>query len=269
MVDAAARELPVCNPRTGEPDYCIPVVGAAEIAVLADRLRANQVAWAAAGPAHRAEVLKAWSARLLAKPGPVLDALVADTGRHLVAVQEINALGGMVAGNAALATTELVEAPERPSMTPGIHAQTQLVPYGLIGVISPWNFPFLLSMLDTIPALMAGCAVIVKPSEVTPRFIAPLMASLAAFPELVGVCAFITGDGSTGAALIRATDGICFTGSVATGRKVAAACAEQFIPAFLELGGKDPAIVLASADPDRAAAIVLRASVQATGQACQ
>ncbi|MEZ5563584.1 MAG: aldehyde dehydrogenase family protein [Gammaproteobacteria bacterium] len=269
MVDAAVRELPVCNPRTGEPDYRIPVVGAAEIAALADRLRANQAAWAAAGPAHRAEVLKAWSARLLAKPGLVLDALVTDTGRHLLAVQEINALGGMVAGNAALATTALVEPPERPSMTPGIHAQTQLVPYGLIGVISPWNFPFLLSMLDTIPALLAGCAVIVKPSEVTPRFIAPLMASLAEFPELAGVCAFITGDGSTGAALIRAADGICFTGSVATGRKVAAACAEQFIPAFLELGGKDPAIVLASADPDRAAATVLRASVQATGQACQ
>ena len=269
MAPSAPRELPVCNPRTGEPDYRIQVAGAAEIAALASRLRANQVAWAAAGPAHRAEVIKAWSARLLAAPGPVLDALVTDTGRHLLALQEINALGGMVAGNAALATTALVEPPERPSMTPGIHAQTQLVPYGLIGVISPWNFPFLLSMLDTIPALLAGCAVIVKPSEVTPRFIAPLMASLAAFPELAGVCAFITGDGSTGAALIGAADGICFTGSVATGRKVAAACAERFIPAFLELGGKDPAIVLASADPDRAAAVVLRASVQATGQACQ
>ncbi|MBM4221950.1 MAG: aldehyde dehydrogenase family protein, partial [Gammaproteobacteria bacterium] len=261
MTGSAPRELPVCNPRTGASDYRIPVAGAEEIAALSARLRANQVAWAASGPAHRAEVLKAWSARLLAAPGPVLDALSTDTGRHLLALQEVNALGGMVAGNAALATTALVEPPERASMTPGIHAQTQFVPYGLIGVISPWNFPFLLSMLDTIPALLAGCAVIVKPSEVTPRFIAPLMASLADFPELAGVCAFITGDGSTGAALIRAVDGICFTGSVATGRKVAAACAEQFIPAFLELGGKDPAVVLASADPDRAAATVLRASV--------
>ena len=69
--------------------------------------------------------------------------------------------------------------------------------------------------------------------------------------------------------LIGESDAICFTGSVATGRKVAEACARRFIPAFLELGGKDPAIVLASADPDRAASIVLRASVQATGQACQ
>ena len=267
--DTASREVPVRNPRTGQADYRISLAGADEITAVAGRLRANQVAWSAAGPAHRAEVIKAWSARLLAAPGPVLDALVTDTGRHLVAQREINTLGGMVAGNVALAKSALVESPERPSIAPGIHAQTQLLPYALVGVISPWNFPFLLSMLDTIPALLAGCAVIVKPSEVTPRFIAPLMASLAEFPELAGVCAFITGDGATGAALIEHADAICFTGSVATGRKVAAACAQRFIPAFLELGGKDPAIVLASADPDRAAAIVLRASVQATGQACQ
>ncbi|MEZ5566741.1 MAG: aldehyde dehydrogenase family protein, partial [Gammaproteobacteria bacterium] len=120
-----------------------------------------------------------------------------------------------------------------------------------------------------IPALLAGCAVIVKPSEVTPRFVAPLMASLEGFPELAAVLAFITGDGATGAALIDQVDAVCFTGSVPTGRKVAEACAARFIPAFLELGGKDPVIVLDSADPDRAAAIVLRASVQATGQACQ
>jgi acyl-CoA reductase-like NAD-dependent aldehyde dehydrogenase len=116
---------------------------------------------------------------------------------------------------------------------------------------------------------MAGCAVIVKPSEVTPRFIAPLMASIERFPELAGVLAFVEGDGGSGAALIEHSDFICFTGSVATGRKVAEAAARRFIPANLELGGKDPAIVLASADPVRAAALVLRASVQATGQACQ
>jgi succinate-semialdehyde dehydrogenase/glutarate-semialdehyde dehydrogenase len=95
------------------------------------------------------------------------------------------------------------------------------------------------------------------------------MESIARHPELAAVLAFVTGDGETGAALIDQVDALCFTGSVATGRKVAEACARNFIPAFLELGGKDPAIVLPGADPDRAAAIILRASVQATGQACQ
>jgi len=261
--------LPVRNPRTGQADCHVESVGAAGLAALAARLRAGQADWAAAGLAHRSAVLKAWSDQLLAHPGPLLAALSTDTGRHLLAGNELRALGGMVAGNVAMANHALAEVAERPSVTPGIGIRTQLVPYGLVGVISPWNFPFLLSMLDTIPALLAGCAVLVKPSEVTPRFVAPLMASVRDFPELAAVLAVVTGDGETGAALIEQVDAVCFTGSVATGRKVAEACARRFIPAFLELGGKDPVIVLDSADPDRAAASVLRASVQATGQACQ
>lgn len=257
------------NPRTGQTDYSITAAGSAELAPLAARLRSAQVSWAAAGVARRSTVLTAWSARLLAEPDRLVDALATDTGRHLLARNEVRALGGLVAGNAAMAAVELATAPERPSVTPGIGLQAQLVPYGLVGVISPWNFPLLLSMLDAIPALVAGCAVLVKPSEVTPRFVAPLVASLQGFPELASVLAFVTGDGQTGAALIEQVDAVCFTGSVATGRKVAEACARRFIPSFLELGGKDPVIVLATADPDRAAAVVLRASVQATGQACQ
>lgn len=269
----AGRELPVRNPRTGQHDYQIAVPDAAALAALGLRLRKGQVAWAESGVAARSAVLQAWARQVLNQPadqpGSVLEALARDTGRHLLAGNELRALGGMVAGNAAMAAHALAEVPERPSVTPGIGIQAQLVPYGLVGVISPWNFPFLLSMLDTIPALLAGCAVLVKPSEVTPRFVAPLMASLRDFPELAAVLAFVTGDGPTGAALIEQVDAVCFTGSVATGRKVADACARRFIPAFLELGGKDPVIVLGSAEPDRAAAVVLRASVQATGQACQ
>ena len=263
------RELPVRNPRTGETDCRVPAPGPAELATLVGKLRAAQPAWAAAGLAHRHAVLKDWSARLLADPTSLQAALALDTGRRRLATNEIHSLGGMVAGNGALATGLLGERPERASVTPGIGIRSQLVPYEVVGVISPWNFPFLLSMLDTIPALLAGCTVIVKPSEVTPRFVAPLMASIAALPELAGVLAFVTGDGATGAALIEEVDAVCFTGSVATGRKVAEACARRFIPSFLELGGKDPVIVLASADPDLAASITLRASVQATGQACQ
>jgi len=263
------RTLPVRNPRTGLDDYTLHPLDVPALAALAARLRAAQVRWAAAGVAHRSGVLREWSKALLADHGALLDALATDTGRRLLALNEIRPLGGLVEGYAALGRQLLVPPAERPSVAPGIGIETDLVPYPLVGVISPWNFPFLLSTLDAIPALTAGCAVIVKPSEVTPRFIGPLMASVARFPELAGVLAFVDGDGKTGAALIEQVDFICFTGSVATGRKVAEACARRFIPASLELGGKDPAIVLASADPGRAAATVLRASVQATGQACQ
>ncbi len=263
------RELPVRNPRTGEADYVIHPLDAAQLAALGDRLRQAQPAWSAAGVTHRAAVLREWSRQLLNDSAAVQAALAADTGRHRLAVTEVQTLPGMVEGYAAMGSAVLAPPAERPSVVPGIGIGTDLVPYAVTGVISPWNFPFLLSMLDTVPALMAGCAVIVKPSEVTPRFIRPLMESVRRVPELAGVLAFIEGDGATGAALIEESDIVCFTGSVATGRKVAEACARQFIPACLELGGKDPAIVLASADPVRAAEVVLRASVQATGQACQ
>lgn len=265
----SARDLAVRNPRTGQSDHVIQPLDAAALAALGDRLRQAQPAWAAAGVAHRAAVLREWAGRLLADPGPVVDALSTDTGRYRLALGEVQPLRGLVEGFAAMGSALLAPAAERPSVAPGIAIGTELVPYAVAGVISPWNFPFLLSTLDAIPALIAGCAVIVKPSEVTPRFIAPLMESVRQVPELAGVLAFIEGDGATGAALIEETDIICFTGSVATGRKVAESCARHFIPACLELGGKDPAIVLASADPARAAEVILRASVQATGQACQ
>ena len=124
-------------------------------------------------------------------------------------------------------------------------------------------------MIDAMPALVAGCAVLVKPSEVTPRFAAPVMAAIADIPELKDVLIFAPGDGATGQTLVDLVDCICFTGSVATGRRVAIQAAGRLIPAFLELGGKDPLIVLEGADLDAAATAALRGCALSTGQACQ
>ena len=264
-----SREISVRNPRTGENDYSINAVDAEEIAVLAGQLRESQPAWFEAGVEHRCRVLQAWAEQLLADPEAVLEGLTADTGRHLISRIEMESLPGMIAGWSAAAPSILDAGGERPSATSGVGVRTQLVPFALVGVISPWNFPFLLSMIDAIPALVAGCSVIVKPSEVTPRFIRPLRQSLDDFPELAAVFQWVEGDGPTGAALIEQVDAIAFTGSVATGRIVAESAARNFIPSFLELGGKDPAIVMPDADLDEATRIVLRSSVQATGQACQ
>ena len=114
---------------------------------------------------------------------------------------------------------------------------------------------------------MAGCAALIKPSEVTPRFVEPMQDVLADVPELP--LAYVLGGPETGHGLITNVDYICFTGSTATGRKVAETAAQALIPANLELGGKDPMIVTASADPAKAAQIALRSSIVATGQACQ
>lgn len=264
-----ARDIPVRNPRSGENDYSIQAIDADELAVIAAELRAAQPAWQAMGAEGRGEVLAAWSGALVAQAQPVLEALAADTGRHLIAMAELHGVPGMVARWQAAAPGLLDESQERESATPGVGVRDNWVPLELVGVISPWNFPLLLSMIDAIPALAAGCAVLVKPSEVTPRFAEPLMDIIGQFPELASVFRFVPGDGATGAALVEQVDAIAFTGSVKTGRLVAEACARRFIPAFLELGGKDPCIVLPSADAADAARVVLRASVQATGQACQ
>ncbi len=263
------RTLSVRNPRTGEDDARIEALDSAEVAAAAAALRAAQPAWQALGAERRCQALQQWIDGLVASPGDVLSALSADTGRYLVAQAELFALPGMVARWTEAAPRLLDETGRRASSNPGFSVRDSWSPYPLVGVISPWNFPLLLSMIDALPALAAGCAVMVKPSEVTPRFVEPLMESIARVPELAAVFRYVQGDGITGAALIENVDAIAFTGSVRTGRKVAEACAARFIPAFLELGGKDPAIVLPSANPADAARVVLRASVQATGQACQ
>jgi acyl-CoA reductase-like NAD-dependent aldehyde dehydrogenase len=142
-------------------------------------------------------------------------------------------------------------------------------PLGVIGIITPWNVPFLLSLNPTVQALMAGNAVILKPSEVTP-YSGQLVEALlreAGVPEGVFQC--LLGDGETGAALVEAgVDKVSFTGSVATGRKVAEACARRLIPCTLELGGKDPMIVCADADLERAAAGAVYGAFANAGQIC-
>ncbi|MEM7610721.1 MAG: aldehyde dehydrogenase family protein [Pseudomonadota bacterium] len=259
----------VRNPRTGAVDFEIACAGEREIAALALQLRDAQPGWQAMGVQGRVDVLQAFKAGLLTHQSDIIAALSADTGRLALAKGELFGLVGSIDRWCQLAP-DLMSTAERPSAAmPDVALDEVLQPYPLLGAISPWNFPLLLSFIDVVPALLAGCAAIIKPSEVTPRFASPLAEVIAGVPALQRVLRFVTGDGSTGAALIPAVDVVAFTGSVATGRKVAAAAASAFIPAFLELGGKDPAIVLAGSDIDRASTAIVRASVAATGQACQ
>jgi acyl-CoA reductase-like NAD-dependent aldehyde dehydrogenase len=141
-------------------------------------------------------------------------------------------------------------------------------PLGLVGVIGPWNYPLTNSFGDCIPALAAGNSVILKPSEVTPLTSLLLAEGLreCGLPEHVLQVA--TGRGATGAALVEEVDMIMFTGSTRTGRKVAEGAARRLIPASLEMGGKDPMLVLADADLERAANFATYYSMQNAGQTC-
>jgi len=262
--------IDVINPRTGQVDYRIPDHDAAHVAEQAAALRSAQADWRESGIESRCEVMTRWRDALGRHADEIISALSIDTGRFLMAGIEtrgtidkidywVNRAPGILQG--ADAGTS--------AMVPTVKYRYEHVPYPVAGIISPWNVPLTLALIDAIPALLAGCTVLLKPSEVTPRFAAPLQASIDEVPELAAVLKIVTGGARTGQALIDNVDVVCFTGSVATGRKVARHAAEKFIPAFLELGGKDPAIVMSSADLDNAATAILRSAVGLTGQACQ
>ena len=263
--------LAVVNPRTGEPDYSIEPLDSAALGAVAEKLRAAQPGWAAATPQARAVQLRALADAIGRHRDALIAALTDDTGRAAISVIEVDTMARTLLRWADSAPEIIArsEVNDRATGIPTITTSTRLVPYDLVGVISPWNFPLTLALIDAIPALAAGCAVLIKPSEITPRFIRPLLAAIAEVPELAGVLTLVEGDGATGAALVEHVDFVAFTGSVATGRKVGEAAARAFIPASLELGGKDPMLVLASADPIKAAETALRASIVNSGQACQ
>lgn len=256
------------DPRTGELDFSFEATSREDIERTANRLRAAGQDWQALGLDGRMAKLGELSDALSQHHEAIATRLSVDTGRRRIAGQEIDGAIGAIHGWLAQAPHLLPEGWTDGRRNPAIRHAPQFVPYSLVGVISPWNFPLTLSMIDTIPALLAGCTVMIKPSEVTPRFVEPVMKAIEA-AGLQDVLTFVQGDGPTGSALIDHVDAVCFTGSVATGRKVAAAAAGNMIPAFLELGGKDPLVVLESADLDKATDAALRGSVLSTGQACQ
>lgn len=268
---AQPRKLAVRNPRTGQPDLEIEVADRAAVAAKAAKLRAAQPAWAAMPPEERCKVMGRWAALVGGKyRQAIIDADSHDTGyceiSRIAPDMMLGILGGLIASAPAQLKGALREGVARAN--PDISYSSLLKPYPLVGVISPWNAPTMLSMIHAIPPLFAGCAVLLKPSEVTPRFTGPLFDSVSEVPELAAVFDFIHGDGETGQALVEEADYISFTGSVPNGRKVAEACGKRMLPYDVELGGKDPLIVMAGANLDHAVSATIRGAVSATGQVC-
>ncbi len=262
-----SKPIEIRNPRTGKYDYVIIPPPEKLLIQQCNRLRRAQKSWFDLGLNGRIEALREWKNAIYSTQDNLLEALVIDTGRFRESKLEIDSFLSSIDRWCRLGS-RLLQDTEKGTSISFINLQQTAVPYSLVGVISPWNFPLLLSTIDTVPALLAGCAVIVKPSEITPRFMAPLMNAVNAVPQLRDILTFIEGDGKTGATVVENVDLVCFTGSVETGQQVAIAAAQRFIPAFLELGGKDPAIVLESADIELATSALLWGSVVNSGQSC-
>ena len=266
----SATPLPVRNPRTGQIDCEITPLAAPEIAVICTQLRDAQRTWGAAPLEHRIGVMRTWADKLRAHKPHLIEADSTDTGYGQISKVAPGMVVGSILRHCSIAPALFAQA-QRSGVSPGapnVSFTTLLKPYPVAGVIGPWNAPLMLSTLHAIPALFAGCAVIVKPSEVAPRFVQPIMQSIREVPELAAVLRYVVGDGHTGAAIVDNVDVVNFTGSVPNGRRVAEACARRFIPCMLELGGKDPVVITQTADLDKAASAVLRGAVTSTGQVC-
>ena len=262
-----SRDIDVPNPRTGIVDYQIKGIELPALQAQAERLRAGQIAWLEIGLEGRKAAMLEMCAAVDRHYDAIVDALSVDTGRYAMSVAEVEGLKGITQMRVATAEQALSVATGA-SGDGTLAFRQQYVPYALVGIISPWNYPLILSMIDAITALLAGSAVLAKPSEVTPRFIDPFMAAVAEVPYLRDVLGYVAGGGEVGGGVVDVTDMVVFTGSVPTGRKVLERAAAQFKPAFLELGGNDPAVVLDSADADAAAEIVVRGAMENSGQLC-
>ena len=258
----------VRNPRTGQVDYSFDSPTQNEISSLCQLGRKAQKTWAKNGINYRIDILQKWKKAYEAHQDEIVKALAIDTGRIHETKLEVDTIPKSIDRWCGIAKELFTEPKSSPSSIPFISMEQQSIPYSLVGIISPWNVPNLLAHIDAIPALLAGSSVIIKPSEFTPRFVEPLQHIMDSVPEMKGVLTYIQGDGNTGASLVNEVDLICFTGSVATGKKGGEQAAKNFIPAFLELGGKDAAIVLESADLEKAASAILWGSVVNAGQSC-
>jgi acyl-CoA reductase-like NAD-dependent aldehyde dehydrogenase len=266
-----SNTIDVHDPARGTTIGSVPVLDAAAVGALAARARAAQPAWEAAGLAGRAEVLARARRALMAGSERVLATICRETGKTYEDAQlELSVAAQALAFWPKAARRYLADEPVSAAtpLTVGKHVVVRYAPMGLVGVIGPWNFPLVNGFCDCVPALVAGNAVILKPSEVTPltALLTQELLAEAGLPD--GLFAVATGDGETGGALVDAVDAVMFTGSNATGRAVMTRAAQTLTPVSLELGGKDPMIVCADADLDRAANAAAYYGLMNAGQVC-
>ena len=264
--------IQVRNPATLELVKELSAASPADIPAALARARRVQASWQQTSFAERARLLYRLRDLLLDDGDKLADILTSETGRPRAEVygSEIFYLCNAIGAWAKNSQRYLRQQNISPSF-PLVKAKkvyTTYAPRGVIGMITPWNFPLVLTLGEALPALMAGNAVIIKPSELTPlsALFGADLAVKAGFP--IDLLQIVVGYGDAGEALVDHADMIAFTGSVETGKRVMRRASDRLIPVSLELGGKDPMIILKDADLDRAAGACVWGSLMNSGQAC-
>ncbi|RMG16988.1 MAG: aldehyde dehydrogenase family protein [Deltaproteobacteria bacterium] len=263
-----ATLLKIASPRDGTPLGEVPATDPAKVQAIVESCRRAQAEWAATPLSERIARMKAARRRFLERAEAFVERITAENGKP-----EAEAWMSEIVPTADLFDYWLKNirphlarerVPLNPVNYPGKTAFIEYRPRGIIGLITPWNLPVAIPLRTLVPALLAGDGVVFKPSEFTPRCGALLAEVFEGMPLEV-----VQGAGEVGRALVEGgVDAVIFTGSVATGKKVASAAAERLLPCSVELGGKDAAIVLADADLDRAAHGIVWGALHFAGQDC-
>ncbi|MGH9955680.1 MAG: aldehyde dehydrogenase family protein [Pyrinomonadaceae bacterium] len=268
-----ALEIVSYDPATGEEIGRVPLVSPETVVAAVKRARAVQPAWASLTFKERGRVILRAREIMLGQINEVATLISRETGKptaealSMEVVPTLDAMHYLARNTATLLRPQRIEIGQYGLM--GRSSRILYKPMGVVGIISPWNFPLGTPAEEVVMALMAGNSVVLKPSELTPLTALKIgdILNQAGLPE--GMLEIVTGDGSTGAALVEAqVDKIMFTGSVATGKRVAEAAAKHLTPVVLELGGKDPMVVLEDADIDNAARGAVWGAFANSGQAC-
>ncbi|MEV5835465.1 succinic semialdehyde dehydrogenase [Nocardia sp. NPDC052112] len=269
--DDRHTQIAVDDPSTGAVIGRISVASAEQVADAVARARRAQPGWADIGPRARGQMFARSRQWFIDHQQEIIDSIVAENGKaEEDAVIEVVYCVTAFSYWGKQAPRLLAETKVR-SLSPlviGRSMYTRREPIGVVGIIGPWNNPLINSFGDAIPALAAGNAVVLKPSEYTPltALLMERMAKECGWPK--NVFQVVTGAGATGQALVDTADFVMFTGSTRTGRAVAARAGERLIPCSLELGGKDALIVLSDASVERAVNVALHGALFNGGQMC-
>ena len=261
----------VTNPADGSVIANVPLDGPAEVATTVARVRANQPAWEALGIKGRTRSLAKLRDWLLDNQDLVAATMQRETGKVWAEASSETPYVCDLINFYSKKAGKFIGEERVPAHSPLMKVKrlrVQYRPYPVVGVISPWNFPLILSLGDAIPALIAGAAVVIKPSEVTPLGLIEIVEAWKTEIGAPDVLDVVNGMGETGSALVDEADFIQFTGSDRTAKKVLARAAETLTPVSAELGGKDPMIVLRSADLDKAVNAATWGAFANAGQVC-
>jgi acyl-CoA reductase-like NAD-dependent aldehyde dehydrogenase len=262
--------IPVANPATGELIDEVPDQGVDEVEQAMSRAREAQPAWAATPLVDRCRIMRRFMRRLRDDPA-VVDTISRESGKphHEAELIELFYALELTRFYTSRRTRRAIEDDlRRPFVFANKRARVIRHPRGVVAVIGPWNWPLLNNFADCIAPLVAGNAVILKPSEWTPFTSLLIRKHWVAEGLPDGVFQVVTGRGPAGAALVERADMVFFTGSQGVGRRIGRTCGERLIPAVLELGGKSPMIVLEDADLPRAARAAIWSGFAHSGQIC-